>query len=295
MIIDLLQTYIKKDPTIRRHFAKAITWRIVGTLDTILLGYLITGDLPTGIRIGALELFTKVLLYFIHERIWLSVPFGQPEIFKRQRKKSSADTNLFRQAFAVDRKSRERLNGHPAFTVWFTGLSGSGKSTMASRLDEWLHGQGIRSYIIDGDNTRMGINSDLNFTREGREENIRRVAEICRLLNDAGVVVISSFISPFESDRIRAREIIGKGCFHEIHIAASLEACIERDTKGLYRKALNGEIRDFTGVNSPYEAPVSPDLKLETDRIGPEECLEQLKEWLQGHPLKKIPEPAGRV
>jgi adenylyl-sulfate kinase len=292
MIIDLLQTYVKKDPTIRRHFAKAITWRIIGTMDTILLGFLITGDLPTGIRIGALELFTKVLLYFIHERIWVSVPFGLPEIFKRQRKKTSDDPHLFRQAFAVERGSRERLNGHPAFTIWFTGLSGSGKSTMASKLEEWLHGQGIRSYIIDGDNTRMGINSDLNFTREGREENIRRVAEICRLLNDAGVVVISSFISPFEADRIRAREIIGSDDFHEVHIAASLQACIQRDTKGLYRKALNGEIRDFTGVNSPYEAPVSPDLKLETDRIGPDECLDQLKKWLHEHPLKKDSDPS---
>ena len=285
MIIDLLRNHYRKDPTVKRHFAKAVTWRVVGTLDTILLGFLITGDLPTGVRIGALELFTKILLYFIHERIWVSIPYGLPEVFKRQRKKTQEGSNLFRQQFAVNRQERERKNGHPAFTMWFTGLSGSGKSTLASAIDEWLHQEGIHSYIIDGDNTRMGINSDLNFSREGREENIRRVAELCRLFNDAGMVVISSFISPFSADRERARNIIGEHCFHEVHIAASLETCIQRDTKGLYQKALKGDIRDFTGVNSPYEAPIDPEIRLDTDQLNMQECLQSLKEWILTHPL----------
>jgi len=293
MIIDLLRKHYKKDPTVKRHFAKAVTWRVVGTLDTILLGFIITGDLPTGVRIGALELFTKILLYFIHERIWVSVPYGLPEVFKRQRKKPQEGSNLFRQQFAVNRQERERKNGHPAFTIWFTGLSGSGKSTLASAIDEWLHEQGIRSYIIDGDNTRMGINSDLNFSREGREENIRRVAELCRLFNDAGIVVISSFISPFSADRERARNIIGAGSFHEVHIAASLETCIQRDTKGLYQKALKGEIRDFTGVNSPYEIPADPEIRLDTDLMNMQDCLQSLKEWLLAHPLSGRQQIAG--
>jgi adenylyl-sulfate kinase len=176
-------------------------------------------------------------------------------------------------------------NGHPAITIWFTGLSGSGKSTLASAIDQWLYEQGVHSYIIDGDNTRMGINSDLNFSREGREENIRRVAELCRLFNDAGIVVISSFISPFSADREKARNIIGAECFHEIHIAASLETCIRRDTKGLYQKALKGEIRDFTGVNSPYEIPENPEIRLETDQMNMQECLDALKQWLQSKVL----------
>lgn len=289
MIIDILRNHYKKDPTVKRHFAKAVTWRVVGTIDTILLGFLITGDLPTGVRIGTLELFTKILLYFIHERIWVSIPFGLPGVFKSQRKKNLDTTNLFRQHFAIDRQERERKNGHPAFTIWFTGLSGSGKSTLASAIDQWLHEQGVHSYIIDGDNTRMGINNDLNFSREGREENIRRVAEVCRLFNDAGIVVISSFISPFTADRERARNIIGTDSFHEVHIAASLETCIKRDTKGLYQKALKGEIRDFTGVNSPYEIPAEPVIRLETDQMNMQECLDALKQWLQSNPLSDRP------
>lgn len=285
MITDILRYRIKRDPTVKRHFAKAVTWRVVGTLDTVLLGFLVTGDLPTGIRIGALELFTKILLYFIHERVWVSIPFGLPEVFKRQRKQTEETGNLFHQQFAVNRQEREGRNGHPAFTIWFTGLSGSGKSTLASAIDEWLHRQGIHSYVIDGDNTRMGINSDLNFTREGREENIRRVAEICRLFNEAGIVVISSFISPFASDRARACQIIGADSFHEVHISASLDTCIRRDTKGLYRKALNGEIRDFTGVDSPYEAPITPALRLDTDGMTMKDCLIALQDWLQRQPL----------
>lgn len=285
MITDIIRYRIKRDPTVKRHLAKAVTWRVVGTLDTSLLVFLVTGDLNTGIRIGALELFTKIILYFVHERVWVSIPFGLPLVFRRQRKHPEEAGNLFRQQFAISRQEREGRNGHPAFTIWFTGLSGSGKSTLASALDEWLHGQGIHSYVIDGDNTRMGINSDLNFTREGREENIRRVAEICRLFNDAGIVVISSFISPFSSDRERARKIIGDDSFHEVHIAASLETCIRRDPKGLYRKALNGEIRDFTGVDSPYESPLTPALRLDTDGMTMNDGLIALQDWLHHQPL----------
>lgn len=288
MAIDILIHSLRKDPTVKRHLVKAVTWRVVGTMDTVMLSYVITGDLPTGIRIGAVELLTKILLYFIHERVWKSMSFGQPGIFKRQRNPEQRGSNLYRQEFAVSRKEREKQNGHTAFTCWLTGLSGSGKSSIASAMDKWLHERGIHSFIIDGDNTRMGINSDLNFTREGREENIRRVAELCRLFNEAGMVVISSFISPFAVDRERARDIIGKDSFHEVFISASLDTCIARDTKGLYKKALEGEIRDFTGVNSPYEAPQNPGIRLDTDSTSLDECLQRFQTWLLEQRLTDI-------
>jgi adenylylsulfate kinase len=280
MLTDIILHYYRKDPTIRRHIAKSISWRILGTVDTVILGFIITGKLSTGLKIGGLELFTKILLYFLHERIWLKIPFGQPRYVERQRRSDTSETNLFRQDFAISRNDRQELSGHKAFTIWLTGLSGSGKSTLSSALDKWFHEQKIRSFIIDGDNTRMGINSDLNFTREGRKENIRRVAELCRLFNEAGVVVISSFISPFQSDRESARQIIGDDSFKEVYVAASLEKCMSRDVKGLYTKAKEGKIKDFTGLTSPYEAPTDPDLIINTDVQSTEESFETLRNWL---------------
>lgn len=295
MITDLIVHYFRKDPTIKRHIVKSVSWRILGTIDTVILGFIITGKLTTGIKIGTLELFTKIFLYFLHERIWLKIPFGQPRSMERQRSAGSVQANLFRQDFAITREQREGLNGHKAITIWLTGLSGSGKSTLSSALDKWLHEQKIRSFIIDGDNTRMGINSDLNFTREGRKENIRRVAELCRLFNEAGIVVISSFISPFESDRESARQIIGASGFREVYLAASLEKCMSRDVKGLYTKAMEGKIKDFTGVSSPYEAPSDPDLVINTDDRSPEESLEMLKNWLKGQNMVQHGTVAGQT
>ncbi len=187
---------------------------------------------------------------------------------------------LARESFLVSRQDKEKLNGHQAFVLWFTGLSGSGKSTIARMLEKRLFDTGIRTAILDGDNTRMTINHDLDFSSAGRHENIRRVAEMAKLLNDAGVVVITSFISPFENDREMARKIIGSDCFKEIFIDATLEICIERDTKGLYKKALNGEIPDFTGISSPYERPQKPNLILSTSNDLPEESVTQIFEWL---------------
>ena len=187
---------------------------------------------------------------------------------------------LAKESFLVSRQDKEKLNGHKAFVLWFTGFSGSGKSTIARMLEKRLFDAGIRTAILDGDNTRMTINHDLDFSIAGRHENIRRVAEMAKLLNDAGVVVITSFISPFENDREMARKIIGNDCFNEIFIDATLEICIERDTKGLYKKALNGEIRDFTGIDSPYEQPQKPDLIVSTSNDLPEESVMQIFDWL---------------
>lgn len=200
-----------------------------------------------------------------------------------------AANNLFQENYSVSRKDREELNAHASFTIWLTGLSGSGKSTIAAALDQWFYKCQIRSYITDGDNTRLHLNSDLDFSREGRKENIRRVAEVAKLFNDAGVVVISSFISPFEEDRIVAKSIVGADNYIELYVATPLETCIKRDAKGLYEKAQKGEIKDFTGINSPYEVPSNPDIVVDTTLDSIETSLEIITNWLLENKLQTIP------
>lgn len=189
-------------------------------------------------------------------------------------------SNLFKQTTKVTRKQREQLNNNRSFTLWFTGLSSSGKSTIAAELEARLFATGYRTYILDGDNTRLGVNSDLSFSNKDRAENIRRVAQISKLLNDAGVIVIASFISPFKNDRQLAREIVGAESFIEVFIDSSLEVCKKRDPKGLYKQALLGKIKDFTGIGSPYEAPENADIHLHTDASLPDECVKTIIDWL---------------
>jgi len=160
----------------------------------------------------------------------------------------------------INQGDRQKLNGHGAFVIWFTGLSGSGKSTLASLLEAELYKKGIRTYILDGDNIRTGLNKDLDFTDEGRVENIRRIGEVANLLVDAGVVVLSAFISPFEEDRQQVAGIVGKENFIEVFVDCPLEVCEQRDVKGLYAKARKGLIKNFTGIDSPFEVPESPGL-----------------------------------
>ena len=162
--------------------------------------------------------------------------------------------NITTHNFKTTRKDRESIKNQKAFTIWMSGLSGSGKSTIANLVEEKLISLGYHTYILDGDNTRMGLNKDLGFSEEARVENIRRVSEVCKLMNDAGLIVICSFISPFEKNREQAKEIIGEG-FMEIFIDADLSTCEERDPKGLYKKARTGEIKEFTGISSPFENP----------------------------------------
>ena len=188
--------------------------------------------------------------------------------------------NLARESFLVTRQDKERLNRNKAFVIWLTGLSGAGKSTIARKLELQLFNAGIRTAILDGDNTRMTINRDLDFTASGRRENIRRVAEMSKLFNEAGVVVITSFISPFIKDREMAKEIIGNEFFKEIFIDASLEVCIARDAKGLYKKAMNGELKEFTGISSPYEHPLKPALVVPTNQSLPDESVDHIFKWL---------------
>ncbi|MEJ0107018.1 MAG: adenylyl-sulfate kinase [Bacteroidota bacterium] len=187
--------------------------------------------------------------------------------------------DLVRQSFTISRQQKEKLNGLKSFVLWFTGLSGAGKTTIACKLEEKLHEKKIRTIILDGDNTRLGINKDLDFSPEGRKENIRRVAEISKLMNDAGVIVIASFISPFAADRRMARNIIGKENFVEVFVDASLEICMERDTKGLYQKALAGEIKNFTGIDSPYEAPLFPSIHIKTEEQSLHDSVRHVLQW----------------
>ena len=168
--------------------------------------------------------------------------------------------NLHRQALSIAREDRERMNGHKSRVIWFTGLSGAGKSTLANVLEKELHAQGKRTYILDGDNVRLGLNKDLGFTNADRVENIRRVAEVAKLMMDAGLVVMTAFISPFRTEREMARQLIGAEHFIEVFVDTPLEVCEQRDPKGLYKLARKGQLSNMTGINSPYEAPIAPHL-----------------------------------
>ncbi len=186
--------------------------------------------------------------------------------------------NVHRQALSIDRAEREHLNGHKGKVIWFTGLSGSGKSTLANALEKALHAQGKRTYILDGDNIRQGLNKDLGFTDADRVENIRRVAEVAKLMLDAGLIVMTAFISPFRAERQMARELIGKENFIEVFVDTPLEICEERDPKGLYKKARRGELPNMTGINSPYEAPEQADITIHTDKTSLEQALRLLSQ-----------------
>ncbi len=184
--------------------------------------------------------------------------------------------NVHWQALEVDLAARNTMMGHGSGVVWFTGISGAGKSTIANRTEQLLHAHGVHTYLLDGDNVRHGLNRDLGFTELDRIENIRRVAEVARLMADAGLVVLVSFISPFRAERRLARELAGEGRFCEVHVDTSLEDAETRDRKGLYRKARRGELANFTGIDSPYEAPAAPELHIETNACTPEQAAEEL-------------------
>ena len=173
--------------------------------------------------------------------------------------------NLHQHTFSVTRHDREKLGGHAGKVIWFTGLSGAGKSTIANALEVELHRQGKRTYILDGDNIRQGINRDLGFSEVDRIENIRRVAEVARLMLDAGVIVITAFISPFRQDRQLARDLIGTADFIEVFVNTPLAECEARDPKGLYKKARSGQLANMTGIDSAYEAPEHPDVLIAGD------------------------------
>lgn len=211
----------------KRHILKSITWKILATSFTFLITWIITGNLKIGIGVGILDVIIKILLYYFHERIWYKSNFG------------------------VHHKRGKVL--------WFTGLSGSGKSTIANLLSKELE----NSIVLDGDILRSGLSKDLGFSKEDRTENHRRVAEVAKIISNLGYNVIVAFISPYEIHRKTAKEILGDK-YVEIYISTSIDECIKRDPKGLYKRVKDGNIKNFTGIDDPYEIPKNPDIIVNT-------------------------------
>lgn len=192
------------------------------------------------------------------------------------------NNNITEHKFQVTRKDRILLNGHSSLVVWFTGLSGSGKSTLANAVEAELFRNNIHTFSLDGDNIRLGLNKGLNFNEEDRKENLRRIAEVAKLFVESGVVVVASFVSPLERDREEVKKIIGPENFIEVFVNTTLKECERRDVKGLYKKARAGEIKNFTGINAPYEKPVTPDIEIKTELEKFEESIKKVLKYLEG-------------
>lgn len=196
-------------------------------------------------------------------------------------------TNVVWHQATIDRQMREAMNGHKSVILWFTGLSGSGKSTLAHAVEDKLHKMKCRTFVLDGDNIRHGLCNDLGFSDEDRVENIRRIGEVSKLFVEAGVIAMTAFISPFRADRERVRGLVMHGDFIEIYCKASLEVCEQRDVKGLYKKARAGEIKAFTGISSPYEAPENPEIVVETGNDPLDKCADQVLDLLRARGILK--------
>lgn len=188
-------------------------------------------------------------------------------------------TNITWHQGIVSREDRERANGHEGAVIWLTGLPSSGKSTVAHALEYALFRRGCKTYVLDGDNIRHGLNKDLGFSPKDREENIRRIGEVAKLFADAGIIVITAFISPYRADRERARKLNSKN-FIEVYVKCDLSICEERDPKGLYKKAREGEIPEFTGISAPYEEPENPEIVIDTGKLSVEECVNHILKYL---------------
>jgi adenylylsulfate kinase len=190
-------------------------------------------------------------------------------------------TNITWHASSISKEERRSKNGHGSCVLWFTGLSGSGKSTIANAVSSELFRQALNEYVLDGDNIRHGLNKDLGFSDQDRTENIRRIGEVAKLFVDSGAIVTTAFISPFRSDRDQVRALFEEGEFIEVYIDCPLEECERRDPKQLYVKARRGEIKDFTGINSPYEAPERPEITIRSDQVTVEEAVKYIFDYLQ--------------
>jgi len=266
---------------------KGISWRIIGTIDTLFVAFIITGDTVISLSIGGVEIFTKIILYYLHERLW-------SRISERLWKKTQGLFSFIKfknyvfssEEWLVNRSDREKKNEQKGCVIWMTGLSGAGKTTIARHLEKKLFDEGYSSKILDGDVLRSGINADLAFSDNDRKENIRRTAEIAKIFAESGFITIVSLITPKEEFRVLARQIIGEEDFNLIYVEASLEECERRDVKGLYAKARKGEIKDFTGVSSgnDFEVPVKYDLVLKTD----DEEIEGLVQLIFDYVEKKV-------
>jgi adenylylsulfate kinase len=200
----------------------------------------------------------------------------------------STNPNVVWHHATVTRERREAQNGHKSCVLWFTGLSGAGKSTLAHAVEEQLHQLGCRTFVLDGDNVRHGLSANLGFSEDDRRENIRRIGEAAKLMMEAGVIAMTAFISPFRTDREAVRNLMPHGDFFEVYCKAALETCEARDVKGLYKKARAGEIKNYTGIDSPYEAPEKPELVVDTDALSIEQSVNEVLKLLQAS--GKLPE-----
>ncbi|PNQ74786.1 adenylyl-sulfate kinase [Hanstruepera neustonica] len=189
--------------------------------------------------------------------------------------------NIIPHDYQISKEDRQKAKNHNSFLLWFTGLSGSGKSTIANVVEQELFKQGINTYTLDGDNIRKGINNDLTFTPKDRTENIRRIAEVANLMVDAGIVTLAAFVSPYKKDRDNIKSIVKDVNFVEIYINTSVEECERRDVKGLYKKARAGEIKNMTGISAPYEAPENPDIEIKTEDVSVEQAVKQILDYIR--------------
>lgn len=206
---------------------------------------------------------------------------AQNQLWTRRCKKNrTMNENIITHSYQISREDRRTANRHNSFLLWFTGLSGSGKSTIANKVEEALYNKGLKTYTLDGDNVRKGLNSDLTFAPEDRTENIRRIAETANLMIDAGLVVLAAFVSPYKKDRENIKTIVKDVNFVEVFINTSIEECERRDVKGLYKKARAGEIKDMTGLSSPYEAPTDPDIEILTEEESIDDAVKKIVDFI---------------
>ena len=260
--------------TQRRSVAKAITWRIIASSTTMGIVFLFTGKLLLAGGIGLVESISKMLFYYLHERAWTRSSYGKVSAEPRS-------DNIVSHSGTISQEEREIESGTKAATVWFTGLTGSGKTTLAYALERRLFDKGLRSVVLDGENMRLGLCCDLGFDPTERAENVRRTAEVARISNIHGIFAFCGLISPFKDDRVRAKEIIGDGKFLLVHLTAQDETLHERARDHMYDKAEKGEIKHFTGVTDPYEAPLTPDLVIQTDQSTIDESVDRIIESLR--------------
>lgn len=220
--------------------------------------------------------------------------YGGPYFKFTWRIHMSKPTNVVWHPSTISRTHREKQNGHRGVTIWFTGLSAAGKSTLAVAMDALLFQQDCRSYILDGDNIRHGLNSNLGFSPGDRSENIRRVGEVAKLFTDCGIITLSAFISPYAADREGVRNLFREGDFIEVFVDCPVSVCEERDPKGMYQKARTGEIPSFTGISAPYEAPLNPEIHIDTGKLSIEACTGVITEYLSKHGYISSPPSAQR-
>ncbi|WP_340016424.1 adenylyl-sulfate kinase [Paenibacillus sp. FSL K6-1318] len=206
---------------------------------------------------------------------------------------SKEERNITWQSSSINRQDREKHNGHRSRAIWFTGLSGAGKSSLAFALEQYLYDQGVRCYVLDGDNVRHGLNRDLGFTAGDRQENLRRIGEVSKLMLDAGLFVLSAFISPHEQDREMVRQLFEPDDFIEIYVRCSIEECERRDPKGLYKKARNGDIPHFTGISAPYDVPKSPSFIIDTEQWSIEDAVQEIVQHLEQIGALQLPLPSN--